>query len=130
MVYDTRSTVHGQRITVSGSRPDKVCARNDNCVPGTNFNSGTHETQWWRGLQRMCAMCAMCAIISEFLLENILKHIIDFERKLIEKAGTHGTHLWNYYVSSLFPVELLAHILAHTWHTPPSKWHTPVCPYS
>jgi hypothetical protein len=106
MVYDSRSTVHGQR-------PDKVCTTKPKCVPGTDLNCGTHQSRATAGIQRMCTMCTMCTGFSGFLLENILKHVIDFKRKLIEKGGTHGTHLWNYYISSLFLVELLV----HTWYT-------------
>ena len=84
MVYDPR-------LTVSGSRPDKVCDRNANCVTGTNFNPVTHQTQWWRGLQRMCDMCDMCDTFFKFLLENISKHMIISERTFALKS-CHTCH--------------------------------------
>ena len=85
-------------------------------VPGTKSNSGTAESQWWRGLQRSCAGCATCATFFEFLLKNISKHIITSERTFDLKTW----HSWHRPVELLYTLTISCGTpgtnLARTWH--------------
>ncbi|MFT7256173.1 MAG: hypothetical protein ACI8VR_001218 [Candidatus Azotimanducaceae bacterium] len=119
MVYNTRSTVHGQRLTVSGSRPNTKLCQEQNSVPGTKFNSGTAESQWWRGLQRSCASCATCATFFEFLLKNISKHIITSERTFDLKTW----HSWHRYVELLYILTISCGTPGTNLAQELSKWH-------
>ena len=120
---------HGSRITAHGRRlphPRWVCATFGKRVPSLNDKNGTHKTLYYHTLSSVRARCAGCATFFKFDLTNLFLTFLfsksNFKSKLL---GTHGTHLSNPDVSSLFHFLKLAHMLARTWHTRACNWHTP-----
>ena len=117
MVYDSR-------LTVSGSRPDKVCTTKPKCAPGTDLESGTHQSRATTGLERMCTTCTMCTTFFKFLLKNISKHMIISERTFALKRW----YTWYTSVELLYTLTFSCGTpgtqVVHKWYTPPSKWYT------
>ena len=117
-IHGPRFTVHGPRR--SGSPPVTVCASFEKCVPGI-FSFLAHNNVLYINNLTKCVPCVPCvpAFLSSFYDLHISPFFI-FQIELKPKnSGTHGTHLYNPHGCSLFIISILAHIVAHTWHTPP-----------
>ena len=108
MVYDPR-------LTVSGSRPDKVCDTKPNCVTSLVAQVVTHETRATTGLERMCDMCDT---FFKFLLENISKHMIISERTFALKS-CHTCHASVELLYTLtFSCGTSGTKMSHKWYQP------------